>query len=118
MIESFDVAVAPYIGMLAKIPMGSPLKVYTYLGCGRVVVTSDLPSLHIFKECSAVTFCYPGRPGGLCHSNYRGTPNDASRSVRNLAGRVANTYSTALPGISAPNERQIILYDGVKRRRT
>ncbi len=62
MIESFDVAVAPYIGMLAKIPMGSPLKVYTYLGCGRVVVTSDLPSLHIFKECSAVRFATPDDP--------------------------------------------------------
>jgi len=61
-LRQFDVAVAPYIGELRKIPMGSPLKIFTYLGAGKVVVTSELPALALFKDCPAVRFARSDDP--------------------------------------------------------
>lgn len=60
--RSVDVAVAPYIGALRRVPMGSPLKLYTYLACGKMVVTSDLPSLESFRQCPAVRFAKADDP--------------------------------------------------------
>jgi glycosyltransferase involved in cell wall biosynthesis len=57
-IRSFDVAVAPF-SPLQDALMGSPIKLYTYLALGRTVVTSDLPSLHVFRDCPAVLFAEP-----------------------------------------------------------
>jgi glycosyltransferase involved in cell wall biosynthesis len=58
LIRSFDVAVAPF-SPLQDALMGSPIKLYTYLALGRTVVTSDLPSLRVFRDCPAVLFAEP-----------------------------------------------------------
>lgn len=52
-----DVAVAPYTGDFTEGSTGlSPLKIFTYLACERIVVTCDLRSLHKFKKCPSVYF--------------------------------------------------------------
>ncbi|MDH4202553.1 MAG: glycosyltransferase family 4 protein [Phycisphaerae bacterium] len=51
-ITEFDVAIAPYWPTYP----GSPLKIYTYLLCQRIVIASDLPTMRLFRECEAVLF--------------------------------------------------------------
>ena len=64
LLSSFDVAVAPFT-RLQETLMGSPIKLFTYLACANIVITSDLPSLHIFKDCPAVRFASPEDPHDL-----------------------------------------------------
>ncbi|MFP4057188.1 MAG: glycosyltransferase family 4 protein [Candidatus Brocadiia bacterium] len=61
------VAVCPRSGAFAADPVArhvgtSPVKLFTYLACGRVVVASELPSLARFGECPAVRFARPDDP--------------------------------------------------------
>jgi len=56
MIGRFDIALAPYLDELRNIPMGSPLKIFNYLAAGRIVITSELPALELFRQCPAVRF--------------------------------------------------------------
>lgn len=59
-----SVMVAPYVDSTRIRVMGaSPLKVFTYLACGRIVVTSDMPALQqAFGECPAVFYARADDP--------------------------------------------------------
>lgn len=58
-----DVTVAPYTLEFAKGGTGlSPIKIFTYLACERIVVASALSGLSDFKKCSAVRFAIPDDP--------------------------------------------------------
>ena len=55
-----DVAVAPYVGELSIEAKISPLKVFTYLGCGRISIVSNLSIFSLFKNCNAVKYFKDG----------------------------------------------------------
>jgi glycosyltransferase involved in cell wall biosynthesis len=60
LMAGFDIAIAPYTSEFAKTGTGlSPLKMFTYLACERIVVTSALEGLGDFRECPAVFFAEP-----------------------------------------------------------
>jgi glycosyltransferase involved in cell wall biosynthesis len=58
-----DIVVAPYTLDFAKGSTGlSPIKMYTYLACERIIVASDLHGLCDFRGCPAVRFAAPDDP--------------------------------------------------------
>ncbi|KPK78116.1 MAG: hypothetical protein AMJ79_00920 [Phycisphaerae bacterium SM23_30] len=61
-----EILAAPYYGGFRyQRPMGSPTKIFEYLACGRMVVTSDLPALKTFRGCPGIWFCRPDDPEDL-----------------------------------------------------
>jgi glycosyltransferase involved in cell wall biosynthesis len=67
-----DAVVAPFCERYLRPPMTfigrSPLKLYTYLACERVVVTSNLPGMGSFAECPAVRFARAGDPADFARA--------------------------------------------------
>ena len=58
-----DVVVASYTSEFANGSTGlSPIKMFTYLSCERLVVASDVSSLSDFRKCPAVIFAKPDDP--------------------------------------------------------
>ncbi|MHC4394353.1 MAG: glycosyltransferase family 4 protein [Planctomycetota bacterium] len=56
-VAGFDIAVAPYTSEFGETQTGlSPLKIFTYLACERLVVASDLSGLQSFSDCPAIFF--------------------------------------------------------------
>jgi glycosyltransferase involved in cell wall biosynthesis len=52
--DKCDLAVAPYVGDLSVEAKISPLKVFTYLGCGKISIVSDLSIFALFNRCKSV----------------------------------------------------------------
>lgn len=64
-LEPCGVTVAPYTAKAGE-SLISPLKVYTYLGSGKIVVVSALSAFkRDFGDCPAVIFAEPGNPASF-----------------------------------------------------
>lgn len=90
-LEPCGVTVAPYAAMMEAHPSCSPLKLYAYLGCGKIVVISDLSAFkRQFEYYPAVIFAEPDNPESFARAIIQVLKMDEARRCE--IGRQGRQY--------------------------
>ena len=86
---SCAVVVAPYVDSRRTRTIGaSPVKLFTYLASGKVVVASRLAALSVFAKCPAIRFATPDDPADFARAILEVLQMDrAERAALGEAGR-------------------------------